>query len=281
MNSKDNDGVGFTIGHTSRNGRTTSFLSTEYANNAGVAVNAGLFHQNQHGFLGATVSMPTGLTLDSLNLEQFSQLSGRTWALVKKKNIALGVSCQVEDGHPDTVEGVLCFSDRLHGSQSGYEPAAEFTLRAVQKLGGVPTFHATFYQRMVTRRRITAIEPRPFYQVKFITNYVDLGLDISLTQTGAAMSVGGAWQVGKNILVKGKFSDSSFSTMLAFKSWWNPNFTVAFTHTVPFTHGYQGRLGLAILIENWGRVGYGKVPDNYKRYVPLEMETVVENEKEE
>mgnify|MGYP001081366426 CR=1 FL=1 len=119
-----------------------------------------------------------------------------------------------------------------------------------------------------------------------------------------------AWQVNKNMLVKGKIGNSAFSFLVAAKSytaprlvcssrrlsqvphqglcrvvcrvscaacdcvprrWWNPSATVALTVSTPFDGASRGtRIGLAFSIENWGGIGYHRPADTYKRYVPMQ-----------
>lgn len=281
--SKNGGGASITLGYRTKDDSTTSYVAAEHMVNkpgggSGTDLKAGIFYRYKYLSCGASVTSPLDLTLNAASqrggLQALRQrVDGNVWAMFKQGTVALGTACQLVDGRPDALNGVICYRNQWTRPD---EPCTELTIRTTQKIAdgqSAPTFHGSYYQRMVTRRKVQ----NPFEEanVQFITNYVDLGVETTVAATGTKMAVGAAWQVNKNTLVKGKIGNSAFSFLVAAKSWWDPSATVALTVSKPFDGASRGtRIGLAFSIENWGGIGYHRPSDTYKRYVPMQMDRV-------
>ena len=71
------------------------------------------------------------------------------------------------------------------------------------------------------------------------------------------MAMGMQWQVNKNVCIKGRASLDTVACGLAFKSWWDPTATVAFSATYDYK-ARTGGYGFKIKLENLGRVLYSR-----------------------
>ncbi|QDZ19098.1 hypothetical protein HOP50_02g16070 [Chloropicon primus] len=115
----------------------------------------------------------------------------------------------------------------------------------------------SFFQRMVVKRRVK--NPFEKENVAGITNVVDCGVSVA-TPLGdstleQSMKMAIQWQINKNVVLKSSASLDAAACSLAFKSWWDPAFTVAlggrFDHTTK-----SGGFGLSVSLENVGSVEF-------------------------
>jgi hypothetical protein len=59
--------------------------------------------------------------------------------------------------HTDALNGVICYRNQWTRPD---EPCTELTIRTTQKIAdgqSAPTFHGSYYQRMVTRRKVQVL----------------------------------------------------------------------------------------------------------------------------
>lgn len=130
-------------------------------------------------------------------------------------------------------------------------------LVALEARKNLSEFSIGYHHHMVVNRNVK--NPFEDEQVKYITNYIDFGLEmVHKTTKDEAPSVtfGGSWQINKNCLVKAKITNlANLQTVVAFKSWWNPSFTFAITSEFGEGKG-KGHFGLYVGTENFGMVEY-------------------------
>jgi hypothetical protein len=268
-------GASATLGYTSRDGKTSSFVALK-ASSPSLNLKGGLLHHNDRFAFGCTLDAPLmgSVSQDEDSGKSVYRFNGNIWTLFRDKGMAVGASCKIIDGQPDTIDALISYRPQSSKLQ---DPKTELTLRAVQRLTGgpsSPSFYASYYERMITRRGIQNPLEQP--EVQFIANPFDMGMEASVSEEGVTMSVGAAWQLNKNLLVKGKVGNLGLSLVAAAKSWWAPSATAALTVTSPWRGGEDLKFGLLVSIENWGAVDYQRPADTYNRYVPMRVETTDE-----
>uniref|UniRef100_A0ACD5TZA4 Uncharacterized protein n=1 Tax=Avena sativa TaxID=4498 RepID=A0ACD5TZA4_AVESA len=133
---------------------------------------------------------------------------------------------------------------------------------------------ASFYQHLVVQRRVK--NPFEDDQVVGITNYIDLGLELSggidkdKPTEGASNSpfqLAASWQANKNFMLKGKLGPSKSSVALAFKSWWRPSFALSVTAVNDHLKGTTS-YGFGIRVDDLRRASYEKADANYVMLTP-------------
>ncbi|BDA45555.1 hypothetical protein COCOBI_07-3420 [Coccomyxa sp. Obi] len=113
-------------------------------------------------------------------------------------------------------------------------------------------------------------------EVVGITNYLDIGLQVvtniarkhnrvdtsnidgmakDVSNADANLRLGAAWQVNKNVLVKGRVGTDAAVASLAFKAWWQPSFTFAASAGYDLRN-HKPRVGLVFNVENYGNIRY-------------------------
>lgn len=113
--------------------------------------------------------------------------------------------------------------------------------------------------------------PAESSQVVGITNYLDLGLQItsSLLENGSAadqvdglvsqqdsnLRLAASWQVNKNWLVKARLGSDAAALALALKAWWQPSLTFGISAVYDFATRAP-RLGFTFNLENYGNIRY-------------------------
>lgn len=105
-------------------------------------------------------------------------------------------------------------------------------------------------------------------KVVAITNYLDLGLQItsSLVETGSAadgargqqdsnLRLAASWQVNKNWLMKARVGSDAAAFALALKAWWQPS--VTFGISAVYDYALRApRIGFTFNMENYGNIRY-------------------------
>ena len=127
------------------------------------------------------------------------------------------------------------------------------------------TLDISVYQRMVVKRRVK----NPFERdhVVGISNVIDAGVSVSTDirpgheqrrhKQRQEMKLALAWQVNKNVLVKGSASLDSVAAGIAFKSWWDPSLTASLSSRYNYRTKKAG-MGLNLRLENVGAVHYAR-----------------------
>ena len=165
---------------------------------------------------------------------------------------------------------------------SGRTRAGQPTFSAALEVVEGRAFCVSFFQRMAAVRRV--FNPFEGSDVVGITNYVDVGLRLvmplvgdeagggagaggggppvaaapfssSSAGGGGQIHLGAAWQVNRNIYLKGRLGNDGVALMGAWKSWYSPSLAVAASAEWRFRGG-GARYGLVAQVENFGALRY-------------------------
>lgn len=101
-------------------------------------------------------------------------------------------------------------------------PAYEISLKTLS-LG--KSFSLAYFQHFVIRRKI--YNPMEQSHVTHITNYIDVGAEVTVEKDKMLFGIGSSWQLNKNNLVKARLNKDSLQASYVLKTWANPSFTLA------------------------------------------------------
>ncbi|KAF8061130.1 ENV9 [Scenedesmus sp. PABB004] len=156
----------------------------------------------------------------------------------------------------------------LSYSPEGLTRAGQHSFTATMEMAEGREFIISFFQHMTAVRQV--FNPLERDDVIGITSYVDVGLQLNVplaaeaaAKPGAAGSaagaaglrLAGAWQVNKNVYLKGRLGADGVSVVAAFKSWFQPSLAVAGVLERSFATGAT-RAGVTVQVENFGRLRY-------------------------
>jgi len=128
------------------------------------------------------------------------------------------------------------------------------------------------FQHLAIQRRVK--NPLEEEQVVGITNYLDLGVEVSTpvapgpvqgaerADEPAMFNLGCSWQLNKNILLKARLSSQDVAAAVAFKSWWEPNVCMSLCSQYGF-HDKRAKHGLEVRVENSGAVRYERAHPSF------------------
>ncbi|MEW5313244.1 MAG: hypothetical protein WDW38_004828 [Sanguina aurantia] len=155
---------------------------------------------------------------------------------------------------------------------SGPSGGGEFT--AVIEVQRASTLLFSFFQHLALSRKV--LNPFERDDVVAITSYVDIGMQLATPIGGGAaaaaaaesggrggktakevegVSIGAAWQVNKNWLVKGAVGSRDAAVAVGLRGWFQPSFAV--TASANYNYATQAvRYGATVSIENHGALRY-------------------------
>jgi hypothetical protein len=95
-----------------------------------------------------------------------------------------------------------------------------------------------------------------------ITNYIDIGAEMITSLNGNELrefTLGAAWQINTNWMVKACIEQTGMSAAIALKSWWMPTCTLALSQRVDFANPRAlPKTGVWFTAENIGREQYSR-----------------------
>ncbi|KAK4272099.1 hypothetical protein QN277_020698 [Acacia crassicarpa] len=224
----------------------------------------------QMGLRYGSKNLSCGVSLTPFAMKD--EMPKSVWLVSRMGRVTAGVQYepQAGDSKLTNLMNWSCAIGYAVGSGSPLSPSFNFGLELVRS----SQFIASFYQHMVVQRRVK----NPFEQedVVGITNYIDFGFELQTRVDDAITSnnipdstfqVGASWQANKNLLLKAKVGQSSFSMALALKSWWKPSFTFNISATRDRADGNM-RYGFGIQSESLREASYQRADPNYVLLTP-------------
>lgn len=185
-----------------------------------------------------------GLSSTVTNKTDLPKIGG--WASIRPMpEISLGANIKL-DPTPD--RGYVADTDfaiNVRDSEALIYDRPAYEITFVAKNRG-QSYHLSYFQHFVTRRAIR--NPLEDHNVTHITNYIDVGAEVSIEQEKMKFGLGGSWQVNKNNLLKGRLSQDNVQASYIFKSWANPAVVLALNSGINFRTG-KPMYGLAITCE--------------------------------
>lgn len=215
----------------------------------------------------AAVSVKGGVNVDEV--QEKGALEKLNAEITVVSNLAERVAAQITTyGAADVRTGNLDVKDvactltyhspsSVVGASPGYETAVK-----ISELG--KHINLSYFQHIVTRRKI--YNPIEEHNVTQIVNYVDLGMEVDLNKdpiTGkpiTKLDAGAAWQLNKNLLLKGKVGSSGIHGALKFKTWGIPKLCGSVSAGV----GWNGKIkyGLQLSVEDLALVPVYEKPSS-------------------
>ncbi|EPS70531.1 hypothetical protein M569_04229, partial [Genlisea aurea] len=204
------------------------------------------------------------------------ELPKNAWLISKMGRLTAGVQYEPKSGGKEgspyrNMENWSCAVGYGLGSGSPLSPSFNFALEFARN----SQFIASFYQHVVVQRRVK--NPIEEKEIVGITNYIDFGFELQTKVNDEkspknlnepSLQAAASWQANKNLLLKGKVGQLSSSIALAFKSWWNPSFTLSMSAMWDHTAKANGSFGFGLRIDNIRKASYERADPNFVMLTP-------------
>lgn len=178
------------------------------------------------------------------------------WAVGRMKS---GLMVGYERSHDRFERAALAYETlmkgaRLHATVEVREP----------RDGAKGELSTSFLYHFAVRRQVQ--NPLEKESVVGITNYIDVAAEMTTSlhcNELREFKFGAGWQINTNWLVKARMEQSArggggMSAVVAFKSWWTPTCTLAFSQHIDFAHPLTPKTGLWFTAENVGSEQYSR-----------------------
>lgn len=217
--------------------------------------------QGELGFTQAFQYGTVGLSANWVGRDQKPQISA--WTAVKPvPAIAIGANFKLEPTKEGPYARTVDLAVNIRDPDATIYDRPAFEI-AFKSLDMGKTFSLSYFQHFVIRRKIYNVMEAK--NVTHITNYVDMGAEISIEKDKMNFGVGGSWQMNKNNLIKAQLAKERIQASYIFKTWGNPAFVFAFNGGFNFKH-MTPQFGLAVTCEaSLGQADFDRAAANYEQ----------------